>query len=105
LTAFYFALAPAGPDGNPSPFSMLIPILGMLLIFYFLLIRPQQKRQKETRKMIAAIKTGDRVLTTAGIYGTVAGIKDNTLILKIADNVKVEILKSAVTAVVEKGEG
>jgi preprotein translocase subunit YajC len=105
LTALYFALAPAGPNGSPSPLSMLIPILGMLLIFYFLLIRPQQKRQKETRKMIAAIKTGDRVLTTAGIYGTVAGIKDNTLILKIADNVKVEILKSAVTAVVEKGEG
>ena len=82
--------------------SMLLPILGMLAIFYFLLIRPQQKRQKETQKMIGALKNGDKVVTTAGMYGTIAGIKDDMVIVKIADNVKVEMLKSAVSGVVSK---
>jgi preprotein translocase subunit YajC len=98
-----FAMAQPGGEGGGSPLSMLIPILGMLAIFYFLLIRPQQKRQKETKTMIGALKSGDRVLTTSGIYGTIAGVKDNSFILKIADNVKVEVLKSAVSGVVEKG--
>jgi preprotein translocase subunit YajC len=95
-------MAPANPDGGASPLSMLFPIIGMLLIFYFLLIRPQQKRQKETQKMIAALKNGDRVITSSGIYGTISGVKDNSFILKIADNTKIEILKTAVTSVVEK---
>ena len=96
-----FAMAQPSGEGGGSPLSMLIPILGMLAIFYFLLIRPQQKRQKETKTMIGALKSGDRVLTTSGIYGTIAGVKDNSFILKIAD--KVEVLKSAVSGVVEKG--
>jgi preprotein translocase subunit YajC len=93
-------MMPSDPSGaGPSPFSMLLPILGMLLIFYFLLIRPQQKRQKEMQKMIAALRKGDRVVTASGLYGTVTGLKDDIIVLKIADNVKVEMLKSAVTAV------
>ena len=98
----YFAMAPANPDGGASPLSMLFPILGMLAIFYFLLIRPQQKRQKETQKMIAALKNGDRVLTSSGLYGTISGVIDISFSLKIAENVKIEILKSAVTGVVDK---
>ena len=98
-----FAMAQPGGEGGGNPLSMLFPILGMLAIFYFLLIRPQQKRQKETQKMITALKNGDRVLTSSGIYATVAGVKDDTLILKIADNVKIEVLKTAVSGVVEKG--
>ena len=91
-----FAMAPANPDGGgASPLSMLFPIIGMLLIFYFLLIRPQQKRQKQTKQMISNLKSGDRVITSAGIYGTISGVKDNTFIVKIAENVKIEILKSA----------
>jgi preprotein translocase subunit YajC len=108
LNSFYplFAMMPgaaaSGGEG-PSPFSMLLPILGMLLIFYFLMIRPQQKRQKEVQKMLAAVKKGDRVLTASGLYGTVAGVKDDVLVLQIADNVKVEMIKSAVTGVVAQG--
>lgn len=98
----YFLMAQPNPDGGANPLSMLLPIVGMLAIFYFLLIRPQQKRQRETQKMISALKTGDKVVTTAGIYGTIAGIKDDVVYVKIADNVKVEMLKSAVSAVVEK---
>jgi preprotein translocase subunit YajC len=93
-------MMPADPSGGgPSPFSMLLPILGMLLIFYFLMIRPQQKRQKEMQKMLTALKKGDRVLTASGLYGVVSGLRDDVVVLKIADNVKVEMLKSAVTAV------
>ena len=101
-----FAMMPgAATNGGagPSPFSMLLPILGMLLIFYFLMIRPQQKRQKEIQKMISGVKKGDRVLTASGLYGTVAGVKDDVLVLQIADNVKVEMIKSAVTGVVAQG--
>ncbi len=98
-------MASSNPDGGSSPLSMLFPIVGMLLIFYFLLIRPQQKRQKATQKMIGALKNGDRVVTSSGIFGTISGTKDNSFIVKIADNVKIEILKSAVTSVVEKGNG
>jgi len=95
-----FAMMPADPTGaGPSPFSMLLPILGMLVIFYFLLIRPQQKRQKEMQKMLAAVKKGDRVVTASGLYGVVAGVKDDVVVLKIADNVKVEMLKSAISAI------
>ena len=99
-----FAMMPADPTGaGPSPFSMLLPILGMLLIFYFLMIRPQQKRQKEVQKMLSGIKKGDRVVTASGLYGTVAGIKDDVVVLQIADNVKVEMVKSAVTGVTAQG--
>jgi len=95
-----FAMMPGNTgEGGPSPFGMLLPILGMLVIFYFLMIRPQQKRQKELQKMLAAVKKGDRVLTASGLYGIVAGVKDDIVVLKIADDVKVEMIKSAVTAV------
>ncbi|HXS08360.1 MAG TPA: preprotein translocase subunit YajC [Candidatus Krumholzibacteria bacterium] len=102
LFAMLPGAAASGAEG-PSPFSMLLPILGMLLIFYFLMIRPQQKRQKEVQKMLSAVKKGDRVLTASGLYGTVAGVKDDVLVLQIADNVKVEMVKSAVTGVVAQG--
>jgi preprotein translocase subunit YajC len=93
-------MMPADPSGaGPSPFSMLLPLLGMLAIFYFLLIRPQQKRQKEAQKMINAIKKGDKVITASGLIGSVAGLRDEIVILKLADNVKVEMLKNAITAV------
>lgn len=100
MNSIIFAMMPANPDGaGPSPFSMLLPLLGMLAIFYFLLIRPQQKRQKETQKMINALKKGDKVITASGLIGSVAGLRDDVVVVKIADNVKVEMLKNAITAV------
>ena len=101
MNSTLFAMMPADPSGaGPSPFSMLLPVAGMLVIFYFLLIRPQSKRQKELRKMIDALKKGDRVVTASGLYGTVAGLRDDVVVVEIADGVKVEMLKNAVTAVV-----
>jgi len=80
---------------------MMIVVMG---IFYVLLILPQQRRQKQHRAMLAALKTGDKVITNGGIYGTVAGIDEDTVIVRIADQVKIKMLRSAI-AQVEIGEG
>ena len=66
---------------------------------YFVLFRPQIKRQKEQAKLVASVKTGDRVITSSGIHGLVSNVKDRTVIVKIADNVKVEMEKSAISTV------
>lgn len=84
------------PPG-PSVMGIVPPLLMMMVIFYFLLIRPQQKKQKEKEAMIGALKDGDNVVTNGGIYGTISKIKDNIVILKIAENTKIKIDKSAVT--------
>ena len=77
-----------------------MPMLILLFaVFYFLLIRPQQQRQKKQKEMIASIEKGDKVVTAGGIHGLVTGIKDNSLIIKIADNVKVEVNRSSVSRV------
>jgi preprotein translocase subunit YajC len=73
-----------------------VPFLIILVIFYFLLIRPNRIRQKKLDDMISGLKNGDRVITNSGIYGVVAGVKDNTFILKIADQVKIEVAKNAI---------
>ncbi len=82
-----------------------LPFIVIILIFWFLIFRPQQKRQKELRAMLDSLKKGDKVITNAGIYGTVLNIVDNKVILKIADvkgeAVKIEILKNGIAAKVE----
>jgi len=97
-------MMPGSTDGGGgNPISMFIPIVGMLVIFYFLLIRPQQKRQKETTRMLESLRKGDRIVTASGLYGTISGMKDNVVVVKIAENVKVEMLKSSISGLVEKG--
>lgn len=95
------APAPGGTrTGFPQFLQPLFLLGSFILIFYFLLIRPQQKRQKEMQKMIGALKRGDRVLTSGGLYATVWDVKDDRVIVKIAEEVKVEVAKSAIQAVV-----
>lgn len=85
-------------QGQPqSAWTSFVPLVIMLGIFYFLLIAPMRKRQKQQEQMIADLKTGDRVVTSGGIYGTIVGIKEDRLTLRIADQVKVEITKSSVS--------
>jgi len=81
-----------------SPFSIFIPMGIVLVIFYFLLIRPANKKQKALQEMINNLKNGDQIVTTGGLHGTVAGISEDIIQLKIAPNVKVEISRSAVAA-------
>jgi preprotein translocase subunit YajC len=82
--------------GTPDVLIQFAPILIIGIIFYLLIFMPMRRRQKKVDTMIAALKNGDRVITSSGIYGVVAGVKDKTFILKIADQVKIEITKNAV---------
>ena len=94
------AQAPGATPAGPNPFASFVPIILIFVIMYFLLFRPQMKRQKEQQKLIAALKTGDRVVTASGIHGLISNVKERTVILKIADNVKIEVEKSAIGNVV-----
>lgn len=89
-------MIPNGSGGNPI--LAFAPLIIMFVVFYFLLLRPQQKRQQALSKMIQELKKGDRVITNGGIIGTVAGIQNDYLILKVGEGeTKMEVLKSAVT--------
>jgi preprotein translocase subunit YajC len=89
-------------EGGSSGLLGLWPIVLIFVIFYFLLIRPQQKKQKTHQKMLESVKKGDKVVTSGGVYGTVVGVKENVVVLKIAENVKVEFSKAAISAIVER---
>jgi preprotein translocase subunit YajC len=78
----------------------LLPFLLIILVFYFLILRPQQKRQKERQALLSAIKKGDKVVTSGGIHGTVEGIDDSTVLVKIADNVKVKMDRNAISTII-----
>lgn len=80
--------------------SMLPMVLIMFAIIYFMMIRPEQRKQKERQKLLAAMKKGDRVMTSAGIMGTVANVKETTVMVKIADTTIVEFSKAAVTGII-----
>jgi len=75
----------------------LLPILAIMGIFYVLLILPAQRRQKKTQEMINALKNGDKVITNGGLFGTIVGIEGDSIQLRIADQVKVKVLRSAVS--------
>jgi len=100
---FGVVLAQAGGQQG-SMMSMLFPMIIIFGIFYFMLIRPQQRKEKERRKMIDELKSGERVLFCGGIIGTITNVKESTFIIKIADNVKIEVARAAVSRVLQKGE-
>jgi preprotein translocase subunit YajC len=85
--------------GAGSGLGMFLPMIIVMGIFYVMLILPQQRQRKKTQAMLAALKNGDKVVTTGGIYGTVNGIDGDTIILKIADQVKIRIARSAIAQV------
>jgi preprotein translocase subunit YajC len=91
------AQKPKGGFGDPT-FIFMMAI--MFAIVYFLMIRPQQKKQKETQNMLDNLKKGDKVLTIAGIIGTVGNVKDSTVMVKVADNTVLEFKKAAISAVI-----
>ncbi len=100
-----YLLAAAPPAAGPNPITSFIPLILIFVIMYFLLFRPQMRRQKEQQKLVSALKTGDRVVTASGIHGLISNVKETTVILKVADNVKMEMEKSAITNVVKGSEG
>jgi preprotein translocase subunit YajC len=96
--------AAGGGNTTGSMVSTIVTFGLVFVIFYFLIIRPQNKKQKETRRMIEAVKKGDKVITAGGVHATVASVKEKTVILKVDDNVKMEFSKTAIASVEPKGE-
>jgi preprotein translocase subunit YajC len=104
MVQFFLAQAPtAAPQSSPfSGATTIIWFGAMIVIMYYVMIRPQSKRQKEQQRLVSSLKTGDRVVTTSGIHGMITNVKDTTVIVKVADNVKLEMEKSAVANVAAK---
>ena len=99
--AWAMAPAPAGGGGASQLMPTLVMFAAMFAIFYFLMIRPQQRQKAERERMLRAIKRGDRVVTTSGMYGTVTNLSDTTVTLRVADQVKLEFERSAIGRVAE----
>lgn len=101
LLTFLAQAAPAAPASTGSGLIGLLPIVFIFVIGYYVMIRPQMKRQKEQTRLVSALKTGDDVITASGIHGRITNVKETTVIVKVADNVKLEMEKSAVTNVLK----
>jgi preprotein translocase subunit YajC len=102
LVSIAYAMGQGGaPEGGAAGFASFIPLILMFVIFYFLLIRPQQKRNKEHRGMIANLKKGDRILTTGGLHGRVTGLDETILTVVIADKVRVKISRGNVAGIIQ----
>ena len=104
-----FVLPPlfAGPAGGaeaasgPAGILSFLPFILIIAIFYFLIIRPQNKKQKETQKMLEALKKGDKIVTIGGIHGTISNVKEKTVVVKVDDNTKLEFTRSAIATVTD----
>jgi preprotein translocase subunit YajC len=81
---------------QPGGFALFLPLILIMVIFYFLMILPAQRRQKKVTEMLKALKTGDKVITNGGIYGTIVGLEDDAVQLRIAEQVKMKVARSAI---------
>lgn len=100
-----FAMAPQDGGGGGSMISTIIMFGAIFLIFFFMIIRPQQKRAKEREKMLSNVEKGDKVITSGGLHGVVAGLDEKTLLLQVSDNVKLKFDRSAIASVISSKEG
>lgn len=91
-------------SGSGSLLTSLLPFVLIIAIFYFLIIRPQSKKRKETERMLSALKKGDKVVTIGGLHGTIQNVRESTVIIKVDDNVKMEFSRSAVSSIVSLGK-
>ena len=91
--------APAGGAEGANPIMSFLPLVAIIAIFYFLILRPQSKKQKETQKMLSTLKKGDRVVTVGGIHGVIYTVKESTVIVKVDENVKLEFSRTAISSV------
>lgn len=96
--------APTCPSPGASSISPLVMMAIVFAIFYFMMIRPQRRRDKERKEMISDLKKGDRVLLTSGILGQIITVKDEAFLVRIAEGTQIEVIKSAISQIFEKGE-
>lgn len=101
MISLFLAQAPAAASSAGSGLANFVPFIFIFVIMYFVLFRPQMKRQKEQQRLVSSLKTGDHVVTNGGIHGLISNVKDTTVIVKVADNVKIEMEKSAITNVLK----
>jgi preprotein translocase subunit YajC len=90
--------------GQGSGLSAFVPLILMFAIFYFLLIRPQQKKSKQHKAMLAAVRKGDKVITSGGLHGEITGLSDDAVTMEIAPKVRVKVSRGAIAGVLKKGE-
>ena len=83
-------------SSSPSSISLFLPLIVIMVIFYFLMILPAQRRQKKTAEMQKSLKNGDKVITNSGIHGTIVGLENGTVQLRVHDQVKIKVLRSAI---------
>lgn len=105
MIQWHLAMAPAPADGSsPNPILTFLPFLLMILVVWFLLIRPQRKRAKEHTTMLSSLQKGDKVVTNSGMLGTIVGFNegDNTVVLKVGDDTRIEFLKTSIAGKMEK---
>jgi preprotein translocase subunit YajC len=106
MNAFVFSLLMAAPPpgaegaGGGGALMTFLPFVAIIAIFYFLIIRPQNRKQKDTQKMLSALKKGNRVVTIGGIHGTIQSVREQSVILRVDDNTKIEFNRSAVASVI-----
>ncbi len=99
------AMAPQGGEGGGSMVSTIIMFGAIFLIFYFMIIRPQQKKSKAREKLLSNLEKGDKVVTNGGIHGIIAGLVEKTCLLQVSDNLKIKVERSAIgTVLSKKGE-
>jgi preprotein translocase subunit YajC len=97
VTHFIIGLAQAAPGGGGSPFMQFVPLVAIVGIFYFLVLRPQSKKAKDHQRMLSELKKGDDVSTQGGIIGRITGIKDAEVTLQVQEGVRIRVMRSAVT--------
>jgi preprotein translocase subunit YajC len=96
------AMAPQGGEGGGSMVSTIIMFGAIFLIFYFMIIRPQQKKAKERTKLLSNLEKGDKVVTSGGIHGIISGLDEKTCLLQVSDNLKIKVDRSAIGQVISK---
>jgi preprotein translocase subunit YajC len=95
----------ADADTGAALTSLLVPLVLVVLIFYFLVFRPQQQQRQKVQDLLAGLKTGDRVLTSGGIYGTIVGFRNGVVQLQVANQVRIDVARSAISALASEGTG
>jgi preprotein translocase subunit YajC len=104
----FLLMAPGGGGGaQPGGFQSLVSLLPIVLIFvvfWFFMIRPQNKQRKETQRMLSELKKGDKVVTIGGVHGVIQSVRENSVILKVDEDCKIEFSRSAIASMKEKGE-
>jgi preprotein translocase subunit YajC len=105
MLSFLTGASQDGSAGNGSFITTLIPFALIIGIFYFLIIRPQNKKQKETQRMLDALKKGDKVITIGGVHGVIQSAKEGSVIVKVDENTKMEFSRSAIASVSAEGKG